>query len=81
MAAAGGVSVVGARAAAFAPLPTPAAFVVLDEHDEALQNEGSPTWHARDVVFERARRARRARGDDVAVPEPRVGGRGRRSSR
>ncbi len=57
-AAAGGCVVVGARAAAFAPLPDPAAFVVLDEHDEALQNEGSPTWHARDVVLERARRAR-----------------------
>ena len=31
--------------------------VVIDEHDEALQDEGSPTWHARDVVIERARRA------------------------
>ena len=34
-----------------------AAVVVLDEHDEALQEEGSPTWHARDVAVERARRA------------------------
>ena len=32
--------------------------VVLDEHDEALQEERSPTWHARDVAIERARRAR-----------------------
>jgi primosomal protein N' (replication factor Y) len=56
MAAAGGCVVIGARAAAFAPMPDPAAFVVIDEHDEALQHEASPTWHARDVVLERARR-------------------------
>jgi primosomal protein N' (replication factor Y) len=31
--------------------------VVWDEHDEGLQNESSPTWHARDVAVERARRA------------------------
>jgi primosomal protein N' (replication factor Y) len=56
--AAGGVDVViGARAAAWAPCPDLAAAVVIDEHDEALQEEGSPTWHARDVVIERARRA------------------------
>ncbi len=55
--AAGGVDVViGARAAAWAPCHGMAAAVVLDEHDEALQEEGSPTWHARDVVVERARR-------------------------
>jgi primosomal protein N' (replication factor Y) (superfamily II helicase) len=30
---------------------------VIDEHDEALQNERTPTWHARDVVAERCRRA------------------------
>ncbi len=30
--------------------------VVLDEHDEALQEERSPTWHARDVATERASR-------------------------
>ena len=33
------------------------AAVVLDEHDEALQEERAPTWHARDVVLERCRRA------------------------
>ena len=55
--AAGGVDVVvGSRAAAWAPCPGLAAVVVLDEHDEALQDEGSPTWHARDVVIERGRR-------------------------
>ena len=57
-AAAGGCTVVGARAAAWAPVPNLAAIVVLDEHDEAYQEERAPTWHARDVVIERARRAR-----------------------
>ena len=57
-AAAGGVDVViGSRSAAWAPCPGMAAAVVVDEHDEALQEEGSPTWHARDVVVERGRRA------------------------
>ena len=55
--AAGGVDVVvGPRLAAWAPCADLAAAVVLDEHDEALQDEGSPTWHARDVVIERCRR-------------------------
>jgi primosomal protein N' (replication factor Y) len=31
--------------------------VVIDEHDETLQEERSPTWHARDVLVERARQA------------------------
>jgi len=31
--------------------------VVVDEHDEALQEERAPTWHARDVAVERALRA------------------------
>jgi primosomal protein N' (replication factor Y) len=56
--AAGGVDVtIGARSAVWAPCPDLAAVVVLDEHDEALQSEASPTWHARDVAVERARRA------------------------
>ena len=56
--AAGGVDVViGGRRAAWAPCLDLAAVVVVDEHDEALQDEGSPTWHARDVLIERARRA------------------------
>ena len=49
--------VVGARAAAWAPAPDLARVVVLDEHDEGYQQEQAPTWHARDVVVERARRA------------------------
>lgn len=54
---AAGATVVGARAAVFAPVRDLAAIVVIDEHDEALQEERVPTWHARDVALERARRA------------------------
>ncbi len=54
--AAAGATVVGTRIAAWMPMPSLAAVVVIDEHDEALQEERSPTWHARDVVLERARR-------------------------
>ena len=54
---AAGATVVGTRAAAWAPVAGLAAVVVLDEHDEAHQQEGSPTWHARDVALERARRS------------------------
>src|SRR5207237_4049583 len=57
MAAAGGCTVVGARAAAWAPVADPAAVVVVDEHDEAYQEERAPTWNARDVAIERAGRA------------------------
>ncbi|MEK7424846.1 MAG: hypothetical protein AAB131_13530 [Actinomycetota bacterium] len=56
--AAGGADVViGGRGAVWATTPQVAAIVVIDEHDEALQEERSPTWHARDVAIERARRA------------------------
>lgn len=56
--AAGGVDVViGARGATWAPCAAMAVCVLLDEHDEALQEERTPTWHARDVLAERARRA------------------------
>jgi primosomal protein N' (replication factor Y) len=57
-AAAAGVDVViGARAAAWAPCPAVRVGVVIDEHDETLQEERVPTWHARDVLVERSRRA------------------------
>ncbi len=57
-AAAGGVDVViGARTAVWAPCRGMSSIVVLDEHDESLQEERQPTWHARDVAIERARRA------------------------
>ena len=56
MARSGWSSVLGSRAAAWAPIAAPGAIVVLDEHDEALAQEQAPTWHARDVLVERARR-------------------------
>jgi primosomal protein N' (replication factor Y) len=56
-AAAGTRVVIGARAAAWAPVPDLAAVIVLDEHEEVHQEEASPTWNARDVAAERARRA------------------------
>jgi primosomal protein N' (replication factor Y) (superfamily II helicase) len=52
-----GATVVGTRAAAWAPVAELAAVVVIDEHDETWQQEQAPTWHARDVAVERARRA------------------------
>ncbi|MFZ9042056.1 MAG: hypothetical protein ACO225_10300 [Ilumatobacteraceae bacterium] len=55
-AAVGADVVIGTRTAAWAPCAGLAAAVVIDEHDESLQEEGSPTWHARDVVIERCRR-------------------------
>jgi primosomal protein N' (replication factor Y) len=56
-AAAGECIVVGGRIAALAPVPDLAAAVVVDDADEALQEERAPTWHARDVLRERAARA------------------------
>lgn len=56
LAAAGGVTVIGARAAVFAPIAHPGIVVVVDEHDEAHQDQRTPNWHARDVAVERARR-------------------------
>ena len=53
----GGCVVVGGRVAALAPVPDLAAAIVVDDADEALQEERSPTWHARDVLRERADRA------------------------
>ncbi|MFP5255980.1 MAG: hypothetical protein ACLGI8_09050 [Acidimicrobiia bacterium] len=54
---AAGATVVGTRTAAWMPVGGLASVVVLDEHDEAHQQEQAPTWHARDVAIERARRA------------------------
>jgi primosomal protein N' (replication factor Y) len=57
LAAAGATAVIGARAAAWAPVPALRRVLVLDEHDESYQQEQAPTWHARDVAVERAHRA------------------------
>ena len=56
-AATGGSSVVGGRAAAWAPLPKPAAVVAVDVHDEAYQEERAPAWNGWRVAAERAERA------------------------
>ena len=53
---AGGCVVIGARAAAFAPLPGLVVAIVLDAHDEVYHEERAPTWSAWEVVVERARR-------------------------
>ncbi|HEU5306947.1 MAG TPA: hypothetical protein VFW97_06450, partial [Acidimicrobiia bacterium] len=53
---AGACVVIGGRSAVWAPVPDLAAVVVLDEGDEALEDERAPTWNARDVAFERAAR-------------------------
>lgn len=50
-------SVIGARSGIWARVRNLSAVLVLDEHDESLQDERNPTWHARDVAIERARRA------------------------
>ena len=55
--AAAGATAVGTRTAVWMPMPRLAAVLVLDEHAEGLQSEQAPTWHARDVALERARRA------------------------
>lgn len=52
----GGCVVVGSRLAVWAPVPDLSALVVLDEGDETLREERAPTWNARDVAVERARR-------------------------
>ncbi len=54
---AGACVVVGGRLAVLAPVPDLEAVVLLDEGDEALQEERAPTWHARELAFERARRS------------------------
>jgi primosomal protein N' (replication factor Y) len=49
--------VVGARAAALAPVGTLAAALVLDAHDGAYRQTQTPCWNAIDVLAERCRRA------------------------
>jgi primosomal protein N' (replication factor Y) (superfamily II helicase) len=52
----GACVVLGGRSAVLAPVPDLAAIVIVDDGTEALKEERSPTWHARDVAAERARR-------------------------
>ena len=51
-----GGTIVGNRSAAFASIKNLAAILMIDEHDEAFQEEAAPTWHAREVILERAKR-------------------------
>ena len=51
-----GATVVGNQTTVWMPMPNLAAVVVIDEHDDALQAQKAPTWNARDVALERARR-------------------------
>jgi len=67
---AGACVVIGGRAAVWAPVPDLRAVVVVDEGDEALEDERAPTWNARDVAFERARRVGAA--VRVLTPAPTV---------
>ncbi len=58
VAAASGVDVVvGARSTVWASVAQLASIIVIDEHDDTLQEERAPTWHARDVAIERARQS------------------------
>lgn len=53
--AAGGVDVViGARSAIWSSVPVLKSIIVIDEHDDSLQEERSPSWHARDIAIQRA---------------------------
>jgi len=52
----GACVVLGGRSAVLAPVPDLAAVEILDDGSEALKEERSPTWHARDLAAERARR-------------------------
>jgi primosomal protein N' (replication factor Y) len=67
---AGACVVVGGRNAVWAPVPDLAAVIVLDDVDEALEDERAPTWNARDVAVERARRARGGVGAPVRIVTP-----------
>ncbi|MET0919758.1 MAG: hypothetical protein ABWY77_01000 [Acidimicrobiia bacterium] len=52
----GACVVVGGRTAVWAPVPDLATVIVIDEGDEAFDDERAPTWSGRDVAVERARR-------------------------
>jgi primosomal protein N' (replication factor Y) (superfamily II helicase) len=61
--------VLGGRSAVLAPVPDLAAIVIVDDGSEALKEERSPTWHARDLAAERAHR-RGARLTTVSPAPP-----------
>ncbi len=73
---AGGCVAVGARAAAFAPLPRLVAAVVLDAHDEAYHEERAPDVGCMGGSGRACPSRRRAVRAGVAVPHAREPGRG-----
>jgi primosomal protein N' (replication factor Y) len=64
----GACVVVGGRIAVLAPVPDLHAIVVLDDLDEALEEERTPAWHALDLAVERAQRG--GARVDVVSPAP-----------
>ncbi|MBM3672492.1 MAG: hypothetical protein FJW86_09990 [Actinobacteria bacterium] len=66
----GATVVVGGRIAAGVPVPDLASVIVLDDVDEALEEERAPAWHAFPLLIERTRRLG-ARADIVS-PTPSV---------
>src|SRR5688572_18473337 len=62
----GACVVIGGRVSVLAPVPDLGAIVVLDDPDEALKEERTPSWHALGLAEERARRA----GARLAVVTP-----------
>ena len=66
----GACIVLGGRIAAFAPVPDLTGVVVLDDSDEALEEERTPAWHAFTLLAERARRTLARL--DVVSPAPSV---------
>ena len=66
----GACIVIGGRLAVFAPVPDVESIIVLDDADEALKEERAPTWHARDVAAERARREDARL--DLVTPSPTI---------
>ncbi|MEX2268039.1 MAG: hypothetical protein WEA75_05075 [Acidimicrobiia bacterium] len=67
----GACVVLGGRVAALAPVPDLTAAVVLDDLDEALEEERAPSWHAFDLLAERASRVGAC--FDVLSPAPGAG--------
>lgn len=54
---AAGAVTIGTRLGALAPIDAIDAVLVLDEHDTAYKEERTPSWNARDIAIERARRS------------------------
>ncbi|HEV3328969.1 MAG TPA: hypothetical protein VGZ33_06180 [Acidimicrobiales bacterium] len=62
--------VVGARAAALAPVPALACAVVLDAHDDAYRQTQAPCWSAVGLLAERCRREQAALVATSWCPDP-----------